>query len=135
MENMSLSLRSFPDQRLLMAFVLNGNLDPASMRQLELGFRRQLMASSFKWIVDLGGLEQLFGGSLEAFIYKVEKLRMEGETHFPVGIPPKMQKVFAALGFSIVFRIFADEKGALESFSAWANAEDEESLISSRYGA
>jgi anti-anti-sigma factor len=133
MGNLSLSLRSFPDQDLVVEFVLRGHLDAVSLIQLERGFREQLAGSKYQWIVDLGGLDDISSACLESFANAVAELRLRGGDLFFVKVPPKIQKIFAALGLNLVFRTFPDESGALESFGMFPPTEDDGSLISSRY--
>jgi anti-anti-sigma factor len=133
MENLSLSLHSFPDQHLVLEFVLSGNVDARSLIQLERGFRAQLMASKFRWIVEIGGLDYISGACLESFVSSVAELRRSGGDHFLLRVPPNTQNIFAALGFNLLFRIRDDEKMDFESLAASTPLEDEGSLISSRY--
>jgi anti-anti-sigma factor len=135
MENMSMSLRTLPGQDLVIKFVLNGNLDAITLVQLERGFREQLAHSNLKWIVDLGGLDYISGACLESLFSAAGELRLRGGELLFVKVPPKIQRVFVKLGFKLIFKIFPDEKRALESLSSLALPADEGSLISSRFRA
>jgi anti-anti-sigma factor len=118
MESMSLSLHSFPGQQLVIEFVLSGDLDAATLIRLERGFRERLTCSKYKWIVDLGGLEYISSPCLESFVSLAAELRLRGgDPHF-VEVPPKIQKIFATLGFNLLFRILPDALGALDSAPA-----------------
>jgi hypothetical protein len=52
-----------------------------------------------------------------------------------VKVPPRIQKIFATMGFDLIFRIFSDEAAAWQALPTSELPDDGESLISSRYQA
>jgi anti-sigma B factor antagonist len=100
----------------LVVFRLGGHLDAQTVRELEVQFEAQVKASRVRWIVDLEKLEYISSAGLGSFVGVLSELRAQGGDIFFVGLTPKMDKIFKVLGFTRIFKVYANESEATLAF-------------------
>jgi anti-sigma B factor antagonist len=102
--------------RRVTVFTLNGHLDAVTVIELEAKFREQMSAASYRWVVDMAGLEYISSAGLGSFIGVLEEVRSHGGDILFVGLTAKTEKIFQVLGFTRIFRLFPSEREAVEEF-------------------
>jgi len=102
----------------LAVFQLGGHLDAQTVRELEARFEDQVKGGRVRWIVDLEKLEYISSAGLGSFVGVLSELRAQGGDIFFVGLTPKMEKIFKVLGFTRIFRVYANESEATLAFKA-----------------
>ncbi len=100
----------------VLVFRLAGHLDAQTVRELEQHYEAQVKAAKFKWVVDLSKLEYISSAGLGSFVGVLSELRGQGGDILFIGLSAKMEKIFKVLGFTRIFRLFADEATALQAF-------------------
>jgi anti-sigma B factor antagonist len=102
----------------LAVFQLSGHLDAQTVRELELRFEEQIKGARVRWVVDLEKLDYISSAGLGSFVGVLSELRAQGGDIFFVGLTQKMEKIFKVLGFTRIFRVYANEGEATLAFKA-----------------
>ena len=118
MNTLTVTVRESGQDSGLAVFQLAGHLDAQTVRELEIRFESQMKASRVRWIVDLEKLDYISSAGLGSFVGVLSELRAQGGDIFFVGLTQKMEKIFKVLGFTRIFRVYANEGEAALAFKA-----------------
>lgn len=116
MNQLEIDIQPSASEPSILIFKLAGHLDAQTVRQLEQHYEAQVKAAKFKWVVDLSRLEYISSAGLGSFVGVLSELRSQGGDILFIGLSAKMEKIFKVLGFTRIFRLFADEAAALQAF-------------------
>lgn len=116
MNILTIDVRDSASDASLALFRLKGHLDAQTVRELETRFEEQVKASRVRWIVDLSELEYISSAGLGSFVGVLSELRSQAGDIFFIGLSAKMEKIFKVLGFTRIFKVFANEAEASKAF-------------------
>jgi anti-anti-sigma factor len=94
---------------------LSGDLNLATLAQLEAHLASLRKAGRLKVVVDLAGLHFISSSGLGAFLSTVTQFRQAGGDLVFAALSPKIQRVFDMVGFSRVLSMRPDVESAVES--------------------
>lgn len=95
---------------------LTGSLDAHTAPQLDESLSKLIQNKKFMMVIDFSRLDYISSAGMGLFVGWIDNVRNNGGDISMANLKPNVLKVFQILGFNRIFKIFNNEKEALESF-------------------
>jgi anti-sigma B factor antagonist len=97
---------------------LKGFLDAHTAPELEKAIQDLMKQNSFNILVNFADLDYISSAGLGVFMGFIEDIREHQGDIRMSNMTPKVYKIFDLLGFPKLYKIFPEERQALQSYSA-----------------
>jgi anti-sigma B factor antagonist len=95
---------------------LNGSLDAHTAPILDETIAKLIEEQKFFLVIDFNRLDYISSAGMGLFVGWIDTVRNKGGDIHMVRLKPNVLKVFQILGFNKIFKLYENEKQALEEF-------------------